>query len=98
MHGGCGRVATAEEIVRPREEVLPIWRVGMSAIVLPPCQLAVEQPDIHGWHFRAHVIVADAESARAEQTEHWLCRDRRHEASLVIEPTRVTLLRDAVAH
>src|SRR5436190_3510653 len=70
----------------------------MSAVVLSPSQLAVEQPNIHRRHSLLHVIVGDAKAARAKQTEYRLCRDCCHEASLVIEPLRITPLRNTVAH
>ena len=89
---------TLEKLVGPRQEVLPVRRVGVAAIVLAPGELAVEQADVHGRHLLGRVVVGAAEVLRAEQTEHRLRRDRGHEAALMIEPLRVALLGNAVAH
>src|SRR5262249_1523646 len=71
--------------VRPRDEVLPIGRVGMTAFVLSPGELAVEHRHIDGRHFRG-VIVGDAEILSAQEPEHRSFSDRRHVAALMIEP------------
>src|SRR5215203_4574652 len=93
----CRSVPPAKKIVRPREEVLPVRRVGVAAVVLPPRQLAVEQPDVHRGHALLHVVVGDAEGLRTEQAERRLRRDGGHVAPLLVEPLRIALLGNAVA-
>ena len=93
----CG-IRPLELPVGPLEIVLPVRRVRVTAVVLPPRELAVEQPDVHRRHLRRPPVVRHAEILRAEQAEHRLRRDGRHEAALMIEPLRVALLRNAVAH
>ena len=51
------RVTSPEEEVRPREEVLPVRRVGVAAVVLPPREVAVEQADVHRRHLLLRVVV-----------------------------------------
>src|SRR5262245_16560046 len=86
-----------QEFIRPGDEVLPVRSIRVSAVVLTPCELAVEQCDIHLWHFLGLVIVAFTEVLCAQETKYRLCCDRSHVASLVIEPLGVTLFRYAIA-
>ena len=91
------RVAALEEIVRPREEILPVRCVGVSAVVLAPRELPVEQADVHRRHLLGHIVVGHAEVLGAEQSEDGLRGDGGHVAALVVEPLRVALLGHAVA-
>ena len=52
--------AVANVLVGPLEEVLYIWRIGVSAIVLAPCELAIEQAVIYWWHFGYVIVVSNA--------------------------------------
>src|SRR5690242_18690168 len=71
--------------------------IFMAAVVLPPRELSVNQPDIDAGHDRGVIVVTLAEIASAEQTEHRPGGDRRHVAALVIEPVRIALLGNPVA-
>src|SRR5262245_22477046 len=86
-----------DELVGPRDEVFPIRSVGMAAVVLPPGKLTVEQAHVDVRHFLDSVIVRTAEVLRAEQSEHGLRGDGRHEATLMVEPPRVALFGYTVA-
>src|SRR5207247_2091182 len=85
-----------EHPVGPRDKVLPIGAVRVAAIVLPPGKLSVEQADIHRRHLLFAVIVRSPQVPGAEQPEYGARGDRRHEAALMVEPLRVTLLRYSV--
>ena len=69
----------------------------MSAVVLAPGELAVEQARVDGRHLRHPVVLGHAEVARPEQPEDRAGRHRGHVAALLVEPVGVALLRDAVA-
>ena len=69
----------------------------MSAVVLPPRELAIEQADVDRAASSRCGSRRDAEILGAEQAEHRLRRDRRHETALMVEPLRVALFRHAVA-
>src|SRR5574337_515636 len=84
-----------EEFVGPGYEVFPVRAVSMSAVVLTPGELAVEQSGVDGRHLRGAIIVRYAEVLRTEQPEHRLGRHRRHEAAPVVQPFRVALFRHA---
>src|ERR1700752_2434704 len=71
-----------EEFVGPGDEVFPVRTIGVSAVVLPPRQLTVEQADVHRGHLFRLVVVGHTEAFRAEQAEHWLGRDGGHVAAL----------------
>lgn len=58
----------------------------MSAVVLTPRKLAVQEPDVHRWHFRRAIVFWNAKVFDAEKPEDRLGRDRGHEAALMIEP------------
>src|SRR5438477_13194290 len=87
----------AQETVRPRNKVFPIRSVGVTSIMLPPCELAFEKSSIDRRHFRGVIVVGDSEVLRAEQTEHGPSSDGCHVAALMIQPLCVTLLRNAIA-
>ena len=91
------RRGVAEQSVGPRDEVLPVGAVGVPAVVLPPGELPVEQPDVHGRHLRRVVVLGHAQIPGAQQPEHRPGGHGCHEAPLVIEPVRVALLGHAVA-
>src|SRR5437764_7823716 len=85
------------EPVCPLEEVLQVRGIGVAPIVLPPGQLAVQEPDVHGRHRLRAVVVGDAQILRAEQLEDGARRHGGHVAPAVVQPARVALLRHAVA-
>src|SRR5437667_7448424 len=87
----------AQETVRPRNKVFPIRSVGVTSIMLPPCELAFEKSSIDRRHFRGVIVVGDSEVLRAEQTEHGPSSDGCHVAALMVQPFRITFLRDAIA-
>src|SRR5215471_21689944 len=88
----------ADILVDPRDEVFPVRRVGVPAIVLPPRKLAAHHCDIDIGHLFRVVIVRTSEVLRAEQPEYRLRCDCSHKAALMIEPSGVTLLRHSVTY
>jgi len=71
--------------------------VGMSAVVLAPRQLTLDEAYIDGGHLCRTVVFLDPQILRAQQPEHRLGGNRRHEAALVVQPPGVALFRHAVA-
>jgi len=69
----------------------------VTAVVLTPRELAVEQADVHRRHLLLLVVVGDAEACRAKQTEDRLRGDGGHVAALLIQPLRIAPLGYAVA-
>src|SRR6478735_860962 len=60
----------ADKLVGPLDEVLHVWCVGMSTIVLAPGKLALEKTSVDRGHLRRTVITFDGEALCAEQSEH----------------------------
>ena len=60
------RILVADELVGPLDEILPVRTVGVSAVVLPPRQLAVEETDIYRRHPLFHVVIGRPEIPRTE--------------------------------
>ena len=58
----------------------------MSAVMLPPGELAIQQAHVYGGHFLSVIVVRSAQAFRAQQPEHGLRGDGGHEAALMIEP------------
>ena len=83
-------------MISPGKEVFPIGRVGVSAVVLAPGELSIEEALVYRRHFRGVIVVADTEIFRAEQPENRACRNGCHEAALLVQPFRVAFFRDAV--
>ena len=83
--------------VRPLDEVLHVRAVLVSTVMLSPRQLTIKKTDVDSRHLRHAIVVRVAKVLDAEQAEDGPGCDRCHIAALVIEPVRVTLLRDAVA-
>src|SRR5689334_1992792 len=52
--------------VGPWDEILPVRPVGMTAVVLPPGELSIEQTNIHRGHLFDFVIVRATQAFRAE--------------------------------
>ena len=51
--------------------------------MLPPKQLAIQLPLVHGRYGRSVIVVGDAKPMRAKQRKDWLSRNRRHVAALL---------------
>src|SRR5262245_39205569 len=83
--------------LRPANEVLYIRLIGVAAIVLTPGQDAVEQIHIDVRHAFLHEVVTAPQVARSQQPENRLCRNRGHEAALMVEPVCVASLGNSVA-
>src|SRR5665213_3769665 len=75
-----------QKSVGPGNEVLPVGSIGVAAIVLPPGELPVKQPDVDGRHFRVKVIVPSAQVSCSKQSKDRPRRHGGHEASFMIEP------------
>src|SRR5205085_12255388 len=91
----CGLVM--QEFVRPGDKVFPVGAVGVTAVVLAPRQLAIEQAHSYRRHFCSVVIFGNAQSFCAEKLEYGAGRYGSHETALRVEPFRVTSLWHAVA-
>ena len=52
---------------------------------------------VDGRHLFAHVVVASAKVSCSQQSENRLSGDRRHEATLMIEPLRIAFFGHSVA-
>src|ERR1051326_6240528 len=87
-----------QEFVRPRNEVLPVGRIGMPAVVLAPGKLAVQKPAVYRGHFRRVIVGTDAEIFSAEKAENRLRGHRSHKTALLIEPSRVAFFRHPITH
>jgi len=69
----------------------------MTAVVLPPRELAVEHAHVYRRHLLPSVIFRRAKILRAQQAEYGPCRNGGHITTLVIEPFRISLFWDTVA-
>jgi len=87
----------ADELVGPLDEPLHVRRVRVAAIMLTPCQLAVEKPLVHWRHFRRVIVFVDFQSFGAEKFEYAAGINGGHKAALVIEPFRIAFFRNPVA-
>ena len=76
----------SDESVGPFQKTSHVGRVGVSAVVLPPGKLPVEQAGIHTRHLGGVVVLGDAQPLCPEQAEYRARGHRRHEASLLVEP------------
>ena len=79
-----------------RDEVFPVGAVGVTAVVLAPRELAVEQPHVHARHLLDVVVVGLTEIFGTKQAKDRLRRNRRHVAALMVEPLGISLFGDAV--
>ena len=68
----------------------------MTAVMLPPCQLAVEHAHVHRGHLLLAVIIGSAEILRAQQPEHRPCGYGSHVTALMIEPLRIAFFGNAI--
>ena len=96
VRGNRGR-RVVDQPVRPGDEEAHVRAVLVSAVVLAPGELAVEQARVDGRHLRHAVVLGHPEVSRPEQAEDRARRHRGHVAALLVEPVGVALLRDAVA-
>jgi hypothetical protein len=87
----------ADELVCPLNEPLHAGRMGVPAVVQPPCELDVQEAVVHWGHFCSSVITFHLKALGAEQGKYSAPRLHRYEAPLVVEPPRLTLLRNTVA-
>ena len=69
----------------------------MAAVVLAPCQLAVEKAGEYRRHGLLAVVIGQAEVLGAEQLEHLACGYGSLPAAVLVQPQGITLLRNAVA-
>jgi hypothetical protein len=65
------------QFIRPRDEILPVRRIGMAAIMLPPGKLAVEKPHVNRGHLFDEVVIGATEIFGAEQAVDRLRGNRR---------------------
>src|SRR5579875_3230328 len=93
----CRHRAVADELVRPVDERLHVWSVRMSPVILSPGELAVQQSLIYRRHLDTVVIVRYTQPLGTQEFVNGLSGNRSHKTSLLIQPFRVTLFRDAVA-
>src|SRR5262245_27618557 len=86
-----------QQLIRPTNEVFPVRSVGMSAVVLTPRNMAIEEADIDCGHFFRLIIRAHPQVLSAEQAENRLSGYSSHVAALMVQPPRVALFRYSVA-
>src|SRR5580704_4435537 len=86
-----------DELVGPLDEVLHVGCVGVSSIMLPPGEFAIQQLVIDWWHDGGLVVASDVEATRAEQPKDTAGVDGCHPTALMVEPLRIALLRHAIA-
>src|SRR5271165_2957202 len=89
--------SVANKLVGPLNEPLHVRRVGVSTVVLSPCQLAAQKALVHRGRFRSSVVAFDLEALGAEQRIYAACVHSGHETPLVVEPLGIAFLRDSVA-
>jgi hypothetical protein len=85
-----------DELIRPRDEVFPIRAIGMSAIMLAPGELAIQQTHIDRWHLRGAIVVGNSKILRTQQPEYRPGCDRSHKAALLIQPFCIAFLGHAI--
>src|SRR5678815_5032789 len=83
--------------VSPFDKVFHVGAIFVAAVVLAPCEVAIEQAGVHGRHFSGLIIFFNAEIARAEETEHRAGSDGRHVTAFLIEPLGITFFWNSVA-
>src|SRR5215813_9664912 len=86
-----------KELVGPRNEVFPVRRVGVSAVMLSPGKVSIEHGGIDRRHFCGVVALLDAPFPGPKQPEDRLRSNSGHETALMIEPTCVAFLGDPIA-
>ena len=85
------------ELIGPLNEPFHVRRVRVAAVMLAPRKLAVEQALVYRRHLRCAVIALHIQSLGAKEHKDAARVHRCHETPLMIEPLRITLLRDPVA-
>jgi hypothetical protein len=90
--------SAADKFIRPGDEIFHVGRIGMTAIVLPPRELAIEKTDMDWRHFFRVVVAGDTKRRCTEQLKDRLRGYSGHVAALVIEPLGIALFRNAIAH
>src|SRR5688572_25747883 len=85
-----------EELICPRNEVLPVRAVRVSPVMLAPGKLSVEQTHVDCRHLLRLVVVGLAEVFCTQKPEHRTGGNRSHIAALLIQPLRVASLGHAV--
>src|SRR5690349_13206668 len=92
------RPGMMQELVGPRDKVLPVGRIRVSAVMLSPGELPVQESCIYRRHPGDAIVRRDTKIFHAKQAKYRLRGDCGHETSLLIEPLRVTFFRHAVTH
>src|SRR6187549_1577900 len=76
-----------QEVAGPRDEILPVRPICVTAIMLSPREVTVHQADVDRWHLLLGVVLRGAEVfLGAEKAKHRTCGHTGHEAALLIEP------------
>src|SRR5215469_16192611 len=60
----------AHQLVRPLNEILHIRQIRVTAVMLPPGKLSIEEALFHGRHLRRSIVPAHSETLGPEQLEH----------------------------
>ena len=61
-------------------------------------ELALQKPVVDRRHFRDGIVGGHTQTFRAQQPEDWLRGNSGLEATLLIQPLRITLLRHAITY
>ena len=69
----------------------------MAAVVLAPCQLAVEKAGEYRRHGLLAIVIGYTEVLGAEQLEHLARGNGSLPAAVLVQPKGISLLRDTIA-
>src|SRR5580698_6681142 len=76
----------ADELIDPLDEPFHVRCVRVTAIMLAPGELPVEQSLIYRRHLRDAIVLVHPDSSCAQQRKHAAGVRGRHEAALMVEP------------
>src|ERR1700757_1114938 len=86
-----------DRLIRPLNEVLHIWQIGVTTIMLPPGKLAVQQAFFYRGHPGRLITARYIKSLRSKQGENSAGVYGSHKASLLVQPFGISRFRYAVA-
>src|SRR5436189_3764276 len=88
----------SNELIGPRDEVLHVRTIFVSAVVLTPGEFAVEQAGVDRRHPGGAIIFLLADIPCSQKTEDRAGGDGGHVAPLLVEPVGIATFGDAVAY
>lgn len=91
------RICFSHKSICPCDEVLHVWCVRVSAVVLPPSELSIQQAVVYRRKRYVMIIVGKPRTLGPEKLEHGLGRNRGHKAALLVQPVSIATLWNAIA-